>query len=120
MDTLYHEMLLDLYKHPLNKKVLKDFDVRHQEHNPVCGDMVELFIKVNKQNVITDISWQGDGCAISQSATSLLTDEVKGKKTKAVKTMTGNDMLTLLGLEKLNPTRLRCSTLALEALKKAL
>jgi nitrogen fixation NifU-like protein len=120
MDTLYHEMLLDLYKHPLNKKMLKNFDIRHQEHNPVCGDVVELFIKTNKQGAITDIGWQGDGCAISQSGASLLTDEVKGKTTKKAKAMTSDAMLTLLGLEKLNPTRLRCATLALEALKKAL
>ncbi len=120
MDTLYHEMLLDLYKHPLNKQVLKSFDIRHQEHNPVCGDVVELFIKTNKQGKLTDISWQGDGCAISQSGASLLTDEVKGKSKKEAKAITNDAMLALLGLEKLNPTRLRCATLALEALKKAL
>lgn len=118
MDELYQEILLDLYKHPLNKKVLSEFDVRHQEHNPLCGDTVELFVKLNSSGVITDISWQGDGCAISQAATSLLTDYVKNKDTRATKEMTSDTIIEMLGLSNLNPTRLRCATLSLKALQK--
>lgn len=120
MDALYQEFILDLYKHPLNKTVLNSFDVQHKEHNPLCGDVVELFIKFNKQNKISDIGWQGDGCAISQASTSLLTDHVKGKSKKELSKMTNDDMTELLGLKNLNPTRLRCATLALEALKKCI
>ena len=114
---LYHEIILDLYKHPLNKTALADFDVQHKEHNPLCGDVVELFLKFDK-NKISQVGWQGDGCAISQASTSLLTDAIKGKTKTALKKITKDDVLEQLGLTNLNPTRLRCALLCLEALKK--
>lgn len=119
MDTLYHEILLDLYKHPLHKTKPAHFDVHHKEHNPLCGDVVELFVAFDG-NKITDIGWQGDGCAISQASTSLLTDAVKGKTKKQAATITKETVLENLGLTNLNPTRLRCALLCLEALKKTI
>ncbi|MBI5729039.1 MAG: iron-sulfur cluster assembly scaffold protein [Candidatus Magasanikbacteria bacterium] len=117
--TLYHEALLEIYKHPLNKQVPSDFSIQHKEINSTCGDEVEIFIKLENDRVAT-IGWQGSGCAISQASASLTTDAVKGKTAAVIKTLTPESVLHLLGLPKLNPTRLRCALLALEALKKAL
>lgn len=118
MDALYHAMILDLYKHPLHKEPLADFDIHHTENNPVCGDTVEIFLKL-KNKTIKNIGWQGDGCAISQAAASLIADHVKGKTQSEIATITKEDVLDMLGLKNLNPTRLRCALLALEALKKS-
>src|SRR3989338_10944769 len=118
-DNLYHEALLDIYKHPLNKQALADFSIQHKEINSTCGDEVEIFIKLENDRV-TKIGWQGTSCAISQAGASLTTDAVKGKTAAEIRAMTPETVLTLLGLPNLNPTRLRCALLALEALKKAL
>lgn len=118
-DSLYHEALLDLYKHPLNKQVLANFSIQHKEINSTCGDEVEIFIKLENDRVAA-IGWQGSGCAISQAGASLTTDAVKGKTAVEIKAMTPETVLELLGLPNLNPTRLRCAMLTLEALKKAI
>lgn len=117
--TLYHEALLDIYKHPLNKQVPPEFSLRHKEINSTCGDEVEIFLKL-EDNQITTIGWQGSGCAISQAGASLTTETAKGKTVAEIKEMTQEIILTLLGLPNLNPTRLRCALLTLEALKKTL
>lgn len=114
---IYGELLLDLYKHPLNKQTLSDFDVSQKEHNPLCGDTVELFIKWNKNGTVENVGWQGEGCAISQAASSLLTEETKNKTKIEIKNITSEKILEMLGLQNLNPTRLRCATLSLECLK---
>lgn len=118
-DTLYHEMLLDIYRHPLNTHVPADFSIQHKEINSTCGDEVEVFIKMENDRV-AEIGWQGSGCAISQASASLTTDAVKNKSIAEIKAMTVETILSLLGLKNLNPTRLRCALLTLEALKKTM
>ena len=120
MDNLYSDILLDLYRHPLNKQPLGKFDVHTKEANPTCGDEVEIFIKFDKKDKISNIGWQGEGCAISQTATSLLTDYVKGKKKQDIKKIDKDKILKMLGLEKINPTRMRCALLSLQALNNAI
>ncbi len=123
MDTdqeLYSELLLDLYRHPLNKKRPAVFDISFVEFNPLCGDKVELFLKFDAGDRLEDIGYQGDGCAISQAATSLLTEHVKGKTKQEIEQLTGETLLDLLGLKNLNPTRMRCALLGLKALQHSL
>lgn len=115
---LYSELILDLYNHPLHKKKLAKFDLHNTEHNPLCGDTVEIFIKYDKSGTVTDIGWSGDGCAISQASASITTDYLVGKKKTKIKKIKPATILEMLGLEKLNPVRLRCALLALECLKK--
>lgn len=115
-DALYHELILDLNRHPLNKKGLKNFDFRHRENNPLCGDSIEIFIKFNK-NIISDISWQGEGCAISTASASLVTDYLKNKDKSEVQKIDQAKILALLGLEEINPTRLRCAMLPVETMR---
>lgn len=115
---LYSEFLLDLYKNPLHKTKLKSFDWHNTVHNPLCGDTVQIFIKYDNSGTVTSVGWTGDGCAISQAAASTTTDYLVGKKKAALKKIKPEIILEMLGLTKLNPTRLRCALLALECLKK--
>ncbi len=117
MDTLYTDILLDLYRHPLNKTILSDFDVRHKETNPLCGDEIEVFIKFDENGTVSAIGWTGEGCAISQAAASLMTESVKEKNKEHIEKITSDEVLKMLGLQNLNPTRMRCALLALECLK---
>lgn len=119
MDTLYTDILLDVYRHPLNKVALSNFDVHIKETNPLCGDEIELFIKFGSNDTVEAIGWTGEGCAISQASASLLTDHLKNMQKQEIKNIRSNDVLDLLKLKNLNPTRTRCALLALEALKKA-
>jgi nitrogen fixation NifU-like protein len=117
-DLIYHELILELYRHPLNKKKLDDFTFHHKEFNPLCGDEVELFIKTDKDDKIIDIGFLGQGCALSQASTSILTEVLKKKTLTEAYKITTQEILQKLGLKKLNPTRLRCVGLPVEALQK--
>ena len=117
MDNLYHELLLDLYRHPLNKKIPESYDWRHKEFNPLCGEEVELFLKYDGEKLV-EIGWQGDGCALSQAGASVLTETAKGKNKTELAEMKADYILEQLGLANLNPTRQRCALLALKTLQK--
>ncbi len=118
MDDLFQDTLLDLYRHPHNKKILENPSLTHQENNPVCGDQVELFLKFDGEKLV-DVGWQGTGCTISQVGTSLLTDFIKDKTKTELKNLTAAEVKKLLDIE-LNATRLRCYLLGLMALQKTL
>lgn len=117
-DPLYQEYILDLYRHPHNKTVPAEFDVRHKERNPLCSDEVELFVKFDADNRVADIGFQGEGCAISQAGISLITDHAKGKSKEELQKISLDDMLNLLGLPNISPARIGCATLGLKALQK--
>ncbi|MBI2443786.1 MAG: iron-sulfur cluster assembly scaffold protein [Candidatus Magasanikbacteria bacterium] len=119
-DPLYQEYILELYRQPHNKTVPAEFDVRHKERNPLCSDEVEIFVKFDSAGRVTDIGFQGEGCAISQAGISLITDHAKGKPKEELKQMTTDDMLRLLGLPNISPARLGCATLGLKALQKSI
>lgn len=121
MTDLYHEIILDEYKNPSNKGELKGADLVVEGSNASCGDDVKIFINL-KNGTIKDILWQGEGCAISQAAMSLLSQEIKDKrlKLKEIKQLKLTDMLELLGLEEISPGRIKCSLLGLDTIKKGL
>jgi nitrogen fixation NifU-like protein len=116
-DTLYHELILDLCRHPLNKGVLKTFDKKFEMRNALCSDSVCIYLKTDGK-IITDISWDGEGCALSVASTSLLTDLLRNKPIETLDSLNQNKVLDLLHLKDLNPSRLRCALLPLEALKQ--
>ncbi len=118
IDTLYTETLMDLYHHPLNKQPLSDFNARHGENNPTCGDSVEVFIKFDNDGKVAEVGWVGEGCAVSQAGASLTTEHIKNKTKFEIKKMTKEEILELLGLQNLNPARMRCALLTFECLKK--
>jgi nitrogen fixation NifU-like protein len=117
IDEIYRETILDLNRHPLNKKKLDVFDIQHKENNPLCGDEVELFIKLT-EGKISDVGFQGDGCAISQASVSLLTDHIKGMTKVQLLEITRDEVLDLLGMKGLNPARQRCALLGLKTLQR--
>lgn len=115
---IYREQILDHYKNPQNFGSLSDADVTVKETNASCGDLYEFFLKVT-DSVITDIKFQGVGCAISMAANSLVSEAVKGKTLRQVEALTEKDVSQLLGVE-VNPGRIKCATLPLRALKKSI
>jgi len=115
---MYAEQILEHYKHPQNYGMLAGKNVDHEEYNPLCGDKIrmQLFIE---NNTIKDVKFIGSGCAISQAATSMLTEVVKGKTISEVKHMDREDVMKLLGVE-VNPARIKCATIGLKTLKLAI
>lgn len=115
---LYREHILDHYKHPQNAGSISNPDRQAHGANPLCGDAVTITLKLQGEK-IADVKFQGEGCAISQAAASLLTDAIKGKGVPDVQKMGKQEMLALLNVE-LSPSRLKCGLLALETVQKAL
>ncbi len=115
IDAVYREMILDLYRNPLNKKILNEPDFAHREVNTTCGDDIEISISI-KDNIIIDIGHQGTGCAISQASVSLLTEFLKNKSVQNAAAITKDDMLQLLQIP-ISHTRIKCALLAWQVLQ---
>jgi nitrogen fixation NifU-like protein len=114
------EFLLDHYQHPRNNGALDDADVTMPGGNPGCGDIVTIYLKVNASgDHIEKVTFEGEGCTISQAAASILTEMVDSKPFAEIDEMDFNDMINHLGREVVN-TRPRCATLALGTLKAAI
>jgi nitrogen fixation protein NifU and related proteins len=118
-DQLYRELILDHYKNPRNHGVLEPADARAEGQNPLCGDEVTVSVRLGAGDVIEEVGFDGRGCAISQAATSMLTDLVKGKTATEVAEMPKEALLDELGIP-LTPVRLKCAILGLGVLKVAL
>jgi nitrogen fixation NifU-like protein len=106
---------LDYYRNPRNFGDLQDPDVRAKDSNPLCGDIIEMQLKI-KDGKVDDIRFKGKGCAISQASASMLTEAVKGKTLDEIKAMGKPNVLELLGIDP-GPTRIKCALLGLKVLK---
>jgi nitrogen fixation NifU-like protein len=115
---VYKENILDHYKHPHNKRIISRPTVQRRDLNSFCGDVIEVYATV-EDGEIADISFQGAGCAISQAAMSMLTDEVRGKKVAEVKDLSQEDILALLNIP-IGVVRMKCAMLGLRTTQKAL
>jgi nitrogen fixation protein NifU and related proteins len=114
------EYLLDHYQNPRNSGALEHADVTMPGGNPGCGDIVTIYLKVNDAgDHVEQVTFEGQGCTISQAAASILTELVEGKPLAEIDEMDFSDMIDLLGREVVN-TRPRCATLALGTLKTAI
>ena len=118
-DQLYRELILDHYKNPRNHGLLEAADAQAEGQNPLCGDEISVSVRLGEGDVIEDVGFEGRGCAISQAATSMLTDLVKGKTAEDVASMPKEALLDELGIP-LTPVRLKCAILGLGVLKLAL
>lgn len=114
---IYKDIILDYYRNPRNFGDLPDADVRAKDSNPLCGDIIEMQLKINDGRV-DDIRFKGKGCAISQASASMLTELAKGKTLDELKTMGKPNVLELLGIDP-GPTRIKCALLGLKVLKLA-
>jgi nitrogen fixation protein NifU and related proteins len=119
-DAMYREVILDHYKNPRGHGTIEDADAHADGQNPLCGDEVSIYVEFGADgDTIDDVKFRGRGCAISQAATSMLTEMVKGRKATEVAAMPRDELLDEVGIP-LTPIRLKCALLGLGVLKVAL
>ena len=130
---LYQEIVLDHGKNPRNKNKLKSFNKEAKGHNPLCGDKIHIFLKLDNDKKVEDISFEGEGCAISIASASIMTKTIKGKEFNVTKKILENflnmlkegsklrinslsedentTIMSLSGVKRF-PMRVKCATLA--------
>jgi nitrogen fixation protein NifU and related proteins len=119
-DQFYREVILDHYKSPRSYGLLTDPDASAEGQNPLCGDEVTVSVKFAADGeTIEQIGFEGQGCAISQAATSMLTEIVLGRTATEVAALPKEELLEEIGIP-LTPIRLKCAILGLGVLKVAL
>ncbi len=106
---IYHEMIVDYSRNPVNYGKIEDHDVTFHDANPLCGDSIDI-----------DMKFHGKGCAICMACSSVLTEITKGKSLEDARNIEKNDVLSELGLEHLQAVRIKCALLSLKVLKSAL
>ena len=116
---IYHEMIVDYSRNPINYGEIENHDVTFHDSNPLCGDSIDIDMKID-ENKITDIKFHGKGCAICMACSSVLTEITKGKSIDEARAVEKNDVLGELGLEHLQAVRIKCALLSLKVLKSAL
>ena len=99
LKELYQEIILDHGKNPRNLRKTENFNKDAKGHNPLCGDKVHVFLKIDENKNISDISFEGSGCAISMASASIMTDLIKGKSDNEAKEIIED----FLGMIKENP-----------------
>ena len=141
LKELYQEIILDHAKNPRNKGKCNGYNRDAKAHNPLCGDKVHIYLKLDEDKNITGLSFEGDGCAISLASASILTDTIKGKnlsftkkmvedflgmltkKTKiTLNSLTEDQITTITSLSGVQefPMRIKCATMAWHTLLSAI
>ncbi len=116
MDDLYREVIIEHYKNPSYRGKLDPHDISFADNNPLCGDHIQIDLRVDGDNKVADARFDGHGCAISQASADLLVESIIGKPLEEVKQLTKQDILDMLGID-LGPVRLKCALLSLKVLK---
>jgi len=141
LKELYQEIILDHGKNPRNLRKTENFNKDARGHNPLCGDKVHVYLKLNENKKVDDISFEGQGCAISMASASIMTSLVKGKEEKEVKEIVSDFLDMIKEKEKLDtdlleedektklmclsgvkkyPMRVKCATLSWHTLISAI
>jgi nitrogen fixation NifU-like protein len=118
VDELYRDQILEHYKRPHNFGPLEDYDLEFEDNNPFCGDEQHVFLKLGEDGKVAEVSFEGQGCAISTAATSLLTDELEGMSPQEILSLPKDYVLDLLGID-ISATRMKCALLGLKIVKGA-
>jgi nitrogen fixation NifU-like protein len=109
---MYRQQILDHYKNPRNYGELEEPTFTHVGENPMCGDTIEIDVRLDDdEEVIEELAFQGDGCAISQAAASMLSEMLVGKRIEELQEMDRDDMIEMLGVD-ISPMRVKCAVLA--------
>lgn len=134
LDTLYRQVIMDHYKYPRNKGVLEGSSLAIEMNNPTCGDRIMLHLNI-EDGLVKDVKFDGEGCSISMASASMMTQAIKGKELSDALTMSNffskmmigedvdvgeldlDDIEALQGVSKF-PARIKCATLAWQALEK--
>ena len=118
-ENFYREQILDHYKSPRNRGELDPHDATAEGQNPLCGDEITVDLRLTDDQRIEAVRFRGQGCAISQAATSMLTEMVQGRSATEVATLDKEALLEEIGIP-LTPIRLKCALLGLGVVKVAL
>jgi nitrogen fixation protein NifU and related proteins len=140
LKELYQEIILDHGKNPRNKGKCDGYTNDAKAHNPLCGDKIHIYLKLNNEKIIEDLSFEGEGCAISLASASILTELTKGKDlsftkkisddflnmiknktTITLNSLTEDQMTTISSLSGVQefPMRVKCATMAWHTLLSA-
>ena len=113
------QVMLDHYENPRHYGAREDSDVVQKGGNPGCGDIITIYLKLDDNEIIRDVSFDGEGCIVSQATTSMITDVVLGKTAQEVEKMNPDVITDLIGKD-LALTRPRCATLGITTIKQAI
>ncbi len=116
---MYSDLIIDLSKNPLNKRIIKQATNTHSGANITCGDHVRMYVLLNKDNKISDCSFEGEGCAICIATSSLITEYAKNKSVAEVLSWTEQNIFEFLEAE-IGASRIKCALLPLEVIHGAL
>jgi nitrogen fixation NifU-like protein len=118
MPAIYSNTLLDHFRHPRNYGSLDAPDISNEQFNPLCGDRIRIELRLN-ESIVNEARFKGDGCAISTAAASLLTEMILGKDIEELTSMSDAQLISALESD-IQPARLQCALLPLQALREGL
>ena len=116
---IYEEHVLDHYEDPYHRGDLERASHSHEADNPLCGDHIQIDLRIDEDDKVAEAWFMGDGCVISQASASMLVETIEGKTTEEIRQFTADEMLELFG-PKLTPNRQKCCLLPWRVLQSAI
>ncbi len=117
-EEIYQEHVLDHYEDPHHRGACPSATHEHEDDNPLCGDVVQVQLRINADQVVEEAWFDGDGCCISQASASMLVEKIEGKTVQEIKEFTAEEMLDLFQA-KLTPNRQKCCLLSWKVVQSA-